>query len=459
MKAHDFRTIGSIFLSILLITSLFVFVNNGAQAEPSPTALTSSSSDSVSAASGSNRFLVWVDQTPWNKEIFFRRSTDSGATWNVIVNLSNNPGRSVDPQIAVFGSNVYVAWLQYDSEGQLPNIYLLQSADNGATWEPRVKISNTGGAEGFPRLAVSGSKVYVAWEEDSGSKTSIMLRHSADDGASWKSAVKLTEENTGVGFFFEIAASGSNVYVVWCPFTDSDLGDILFRRSTDNGATWKAAENLSDTGKASQPQLAVSGSKVYVVWSDGFDEEQDIMFRRSTDNGATWKTVKNLSNDLAESFSPKIAVSGSNVYVAWAGDPPDSNRNDVLLRRSTDSGVTWKSVKDINDSRGAGGSGIELAASGSNVYVVWQDNQILLRRSTDNGASWIAIKDLSNSLEEPIAPQLAVSGSNVYVVWADNAPGNYDILFRRSTDNGAAWKSVKNISNNDGDSFVPQIAV
>ena len=33
-------------------------------------------------------------------------------------------------------------------------------------------------------------------------------------------------------------------------------------------------------------------------------------------------------------------------------------------------------------------------------------------------------------------PQIAAQGNNVYVVWQDNTPGNYDILLKRSPNNG-----------------------
>ena len=35
---------------------------------------------------------------------------------------------------------------------------------------------------------------------------------------------------------------------------------------------------------------------------------------------------------------------------------------------------------------------------------------------------------------QKFSPQIAVSGNNVYVVWTDKTPGNFDILFKRSTD-------------------------
>ena len=83
-----------------------------------------------------------------------------------------------------------------------------------------------------------------------------------------------------------------------------------------------------------------------------------------------------------------------------------------------------------------------IAASGNNVHVVWDDNtpgnsDILYRRSLDNGITFPnIIKNLSGNAGASINPAIAVSGNNVHVVWHDNTPGNFDILYRRSLDGG-----------------------
>ena len=58
-------------------------------------------------------------------------------------------------------------------------------------------------------------------------------------------------------------------------------------------------------------------------------------------------------------------------------------------------------------------------------------------------------------LELSASPAIAVSGNNVHVVWDDNTPGNFDILYKRSTDGGASFtEPIKNLSGNAGTSFM-----
>jgi hypothetical protein len=105
----------------------------------------------------------------------------------------------------------------------------------------------------------------------------------------------------------------------------------------------------------------------------------------------------------------------------------------------------------------------QIAVQGNNVYVVWQDNtpgnyDIFFTYSSDNGNSFAPVLNLSNNNGTSELPQIAVQGNNVYVVWQDNTPGNYEILLQRSLSNGTKLKD-QNLSKNNGTSQFPQIAV
>ncbi len=471
----------TIFLSVILLTSLLAVIGSaGSGSSPATiafadeelrgekrqidsastvTTVAANPAGEVTAASGNNRFAAWYDNTPGNYEILFRRSTDSGATWQPTVNLSNNPGYSSVPQIAVSGANVYVLWSQQTTNSSLADVYVRVSKDNGATWGGKIKVSTSGtNFDPYPQIAVLGSNAYITWYDQGTSD--IFLRRSTDNGTTWKAIANISN-NAGESFYPQVAVSGSNVYVTWYDNTPGNY-DILFKRSTDNGATWKAVVNISNNaGSSSGQQIAVSGANVYVTWSDTTDSTNgnpETLVRRSTDNGATWKAAVNISNSTGYSYNQQIAVSGANVYVTWSDDTDSAGNGEILLRRSTDNGATWKAVKNLSNNIG-NSSVPQIKVSGANVYVTWYDdttgnNEILVRRSTDNGATWKAVKNLSNNAGRSYAPQITIVGSDVYIVWVDNTPGNDDIFLRRSADNGATWKAVKNLSSNAGFSYL-----
>jgi hypothetical protein len=167
-----------------------------------------------------------------------------------------------------------------------------------------------------------------------------------------------------------------------------------------------------------------------------------------------------LSTNVGDSFLPDIAVSAYNIFAVWRQDNAAGTLSDVSFRKSTNDGVTWGSKIKISTS-GDNLNQPRIAVSGSNVYVVWQDDgtfEISFKRSTNNGATWGSIVNLSNDGGASFNPRMAVSGSSVYVVWIDHAPGNHDIFFKRSTNNGVNFGSLINVSNNTGDSILGQVA-
>lgn len=496
--------------SVFLLTSLLALVGNAsmaASAEESDETqiITSEISDTgqVFAASGSNRFVVWNDNTPGNGDILFKRSTDNGATWKATVNLSSNPGDSEAPRIAVQGSNVYVLWVQSNSAGDQSDVYFRRSTDNGATWGPRVNISTDGNSrldalavsgayvyilytsddtilfkrssnngasfgstttlgatEGALTMATSGSHVYVGWESSSGGPVVI---HSQNNGGTWDSPVDLPGNLYGLDSFV-LAATGPYVYAIWQEVLGCEgETEVIFQRSTDNGVSWEDDVSLAGCGGeegnfVDYSAMAVSGSKIFVLYSDG----GDIHIIRSLDNGDSWNSRTNLSNNPGSSQFNSIAVRSNNVYVVWTQLNADRTLADVFLKRSTDSGATWKSSKNVSSNAGWSENG-QVVATGSNVYIMWVDNtggdtEILFKRSTNNGATLQAVVKISNNNGESTSPRLLTIGANIFVVWTDDTPGNNDILHRRSTDNGATWKTTQNLSSNPGKSEGPQIA-
>src|SRR6185437_8855168 len=127
-------------------------------------------------------------------------------------------------------------------------------------------------------------------------------------------------ENTMMSFSPQIYAAGNkdDVYVVW-EQKEQGNGKIIFRRSTDGGASFGPVITLSEnTTMSFSPQLYASGNKddVYVVWQNGtivgdnFPTLNNIIFRRSTDGGASFGPVINLSNNNSSwSSNPRIIVS------------------------------------------------------------------------------------------------------------------------------------------------------
>ena len=154
---------------------------------------------------------MWEDFTPGDFDIFYRRSVDDGTTFpNIIKNLSNS-GNSRAPAIADIGNSVHVVWFK------------------------------------------------VTFFADS----DIMHRRSLDGGTTFPNVIKNLSDNFGISSFPAIAMSGSNVYVVWEDLASLATKEVLYRTSADNGATFPAIiSNLSaDPGESENPSIAYHNSQ------------------------------------------------------------------------------------------------------------------------------------------------------------------------------------------------------
>ena len=144
--------------------------------------------------------------------------------------------------------------------------------------------------------------------------------------AAW--TVKRITKNAGISANPDIAVRGQNIYLVWQDHSDVSYNRIYFTKSRNGGATWFAPKVISNGSYyCNNPKIAVSDSERFVVWSElelSPQNDTEIYFAESTDGGNTWLTPMRLSNNPGDSLYPDIAVDGSNVYVAWEDKSPQT---------------------------------------------------------------------------------------------------------------------------------------
>ena len=129
--------------------------------------------------------------------------------------------------------------------------------------------------------------------------------------------------------------NASNAYVVW---EDETLGnDEIFFRASQGLGTINVSNN---TGSSENPQIATSGNNVYVTWEDTTPAGNlDIFFAASNNNGTSFGTPINLSNNTGNSEDPQIAASGNNVYVTWQDNTPGNI--DIFFAASNNNGTSF----------------------------------------------------------------------------------------------------------------------
>ena len=104
-----------------------------------------------------------------------------------------------------------------------------------------------------------------------------------------------------------------------------------------------------------------------------------------------------------------------------------------------------------------------VAAHGDTIDVVWYDNrdgnyEIYYKRSTDEGMTWTLDTRLTNDPSGSYNPSIAVSGQDIHVVWEDERDEEIEVYHKCSTDGGATWGADVHISTISGPQGVPSVA-
>lgn len=315
-----------------------------------------------------------------NFEIYYRRSTDAGATWGDTVRLTSATLTSQQPCLAVQDSFIYVVYMDYRN-GTDYEIYFQRSTDAGATWGSETRLTSDPGISNNPCIAVSGANLHVAYDDQRGGTCKVYYRRSTDRGLTWSSEVALTS-NTFYPAFPCLAAIGSYVHFAWNDWR-VPKGSVYYRRSTDSGSTWELEVPLVLVDSYTYgPSLAVSGARVYMTWNDYRFNDPEIFFKRSDDNGAHWGADVRITDAWGISQDPNIAVSGTDAYIVF-----DENQGQ------------W---------------------------------DIMFTRSTNNGSTWTTPEFLCSSPNRSFYPSIATDGTALHVVWHDMRDGNREIYYRRN---------------------------
>lgn len=361
-----------------------------------------------------------------------------------------------DVQMAVWGDNVYAVWM--GREG----VVFAKSSDNGSTFSKPISLTkwNPDSSVGLnPTVMAYNDNVYVLYS----SGKDIFLVRSQNGGESFGEPLNVSRTKIGspalVVTDHVMSIAGDMLYVAWT-VSNFSWSEIYFAQSSDGGKTFGEPKNVSDSpSQPSQlPRIASSGSQIYLAWYD-IDEYyvvNHVSFAGSNDGGITFSRINNLSGNSQpySAYEHGVAIGKDGVYVTWREEREDSPT--IVLAKSIDYGKTFDDVKDV-----AHGAWPALAVAGDNVYIAFgvQENgtdNVGFVSSLDGGKTFSDAIMLSNHTwglnpyDDRPFPKISADGANVFVAWRYTAgageESNHETFFAASYDEGWTFTSQLNIS-------------
>jgi len=326
-------------------------------------------------------YVAWRDlrdRSPSSGEVYFKRSLDGGITWSPDVKLSLADSGATGPVIVARHDTVIVAWQDY-RHGSYIVIYYRRSTDAGATWGPEVLLSNWWRVSYDPTLALGdGGDVYAVWCDQT-TTNKLRFRRSTDYGTTWEPDTLVGPVYAGTLISPTLVFARGVLHLIKDELIPPWAWEVGYRRSTDRGLTWSPVSILSENDSIHSfwPKIAAdSTGGVYVSWADykysPYPWTGDIFYRRSTDQGLSWHPIQEFVYQHRARGSD-VACDSSQVYLTWEDSRNGPNDNfEIYFQMSTDRGTSWGPEARLTYAPYNSEYPRVEAAQGK-VHLVWQD--------------------------------------------------------------------------------------
>jgi hypothetical protein len=285
-----------------------------------------------------NIHIIWIDLRNSDKEIYYRRSLDGGITFDNGQGLDEDRRLTFSPadmggiNIAGEGSKISAVW--YDERNGDWDIYWMISKDNGYTWEDglgnigqdrRISINSIASVD--PAIAINGTNIHVVWDEHEWNGPNedyyLFYRNSTDNGVTWNTPVLLTGPVPLVQSP-DIDVFGNDVSVVWGDKRDGGNTEVYYKSSQDSGISWSEDIRLTnDTPESNLPRISLNNDIKHVIWNS-----DEIYYKRYPDFPPDTSPPSH-SNEIPYPDSYKDAP-GTNVSV-HVTDPSGVNESTIQL--------------------------------------------------------------------------------------------------------------------------------
>ena len=302
--------------------------------------------------------VVWAQDVPGQRDIFFARLSADGLPLGPAVQVTFTGSFSLQPRLAWNGSGYGVTWQddgglffgRFDPSGQRigDDLFVASRLVNGAP------------------IVWTGSGYGVVWDSmvvgEGGNNSEIFFALLDPQGNTFGAPVRVTNA-PGTSLLPDVAWTGTGFGVAW-------YGDgIYFARLAADGTKIGADVGVTHSStSAFRPKIEWSGTEFGLVWY-----ETQVFFARLDASGSPIGPRVNVSNSPALAGLPTLVRTGNGYGVAWTGQS-DGN-----------AGIFFRAVSATGQLRGgpvlvSGGTDFMtrpvIAWSGTTFGVAWEDYRL-----------------------------------------------------------------------------------
>jgi len=339
------------------------------------------------------------------------------------------------------------------------------------------------GIASHPDIAVDGSKKFVAIHEVDTTRqfaapSEIYALRRTETG--WSEPINVSQSDTPSSRPVIATGPGGTVHLVWgerlqdaTPRPGAPPDAVYYARSTDNGQTWSAPEEVfasrSDAFFSMPHSLAFDADgHLHLVFSSRESDNRPAQIRHFERMSTGWTGGRTSIGDRGGGKEPDIAIGPEGrflvTYIAADTSRQERDRNSVFFTWSEDGGETWEKRILVHRSGfdEPGFSPTIAASSNGRIQIVWRKSltgdlkpeALFGSCSTDGGERWAKAKNLTPSIAGqgiPSTPEVAVDergATNVTFQMGGFNTSSFPAYHLRGI--GEDWTSPQNLFGTSG---------
>ena len=105
--------------------------------------------------------LTWFTQGKKRQGLFYAFSENRGASWSAPLRIGSEPALPGHADVLALGNRVFLAWQQFD--GTRTSILAMTSQNHGRSWTEPVELGSSTAVADYPRLITNGTSAFVSW--------------------------------------------------------------------------------------------------------------------------------------------------------------------------------------------------------------------------------------------------------------------------------------------------------
>lgn len=397
----------------------------------------------VGYARGADSYLHWI----------VLKSIDLGLSWTNVDDFQNQINNNSSANSVYVDVNGYIHVAGYGMDAFGKKWVVRKSIDGGSSWviKDNYQKGTYYDSESFSISSDGTGNMYVVGYSKLASNTYCTVRKSVDGGETWSDSESSYSLATGkYSSGFSILVSGSTILTIGVGTDLSSVTHMIVRKSTDSGSTWSLVSNYNPTVRNSNFLNSISSrySTVYSSGSGGSGYTSSYWITRKSTDGSFWTSsdMYQLTAGKNASANNLCELSASEVFAAGSAEDAATDKHWIVRKFN---GASWSTSDDfvLQANLSSAANAIESDSS-STIYAVGYGadsisvSKWLVRKSSDSGVSWATVENYnynSSHIAEAKAVSVVSSSSALvggFVQKTDNS--NYWTI-RSTSDGGGTW--------------------